>query len=117
MLIENLVEGLRMFITSQASSNKITPTVILIVIGCFICIMLAEVFIGLSVYKMLHATYGYEESLALLITSSLYIIQAGLLLYYIAAYYEKLAKKNILIREYNSLKNIFNAFIEGYKSK
>ena len=122
MITEVLVKGLKSVIarllTTSSEPRPSTLLNIIFISGVLtITFILAEVFFGLSVYKMLRFDEGYGEGISMLAVALMYVIQAigsGLMA---RRCLKKLTTSNIVVKEYKLMKSIFNAFLEGYKSK
>lgn len=80
MIVRALIEGLRAVIakslTSPPESNQVTP-LSMVFLGAIagISLILAEIFFGLSMYKVLRFDCGYSEGLSMLIATLVYVIQ------------------------------------------
>jgi len=82
-----------------------------------ISLILIEVFFGLSAYKMLRFDYGYSEGLSMLLATGVYMIQIIVSIGLIKHHLKKAVHQNIIVKEYNQVKDIVNALIDGFKSK
>jgi hypothetical protein len=121
MIIRDLVEGLKSVavksLTSPEPRRIISVSMILMGGIATVSFILAEIFLGFAIYKLLHYDYEYSEGLAALITVLLYIGQLTISTLIISSHIKKLASESIIVKEYKLLKGIANALIEGYKSK
>ena len=80
MIMGALVEGLKSVIvrslTSPSGSNQVTPLSMILVGGVAgISLILAEIFLGLSMYKALRFDCGCGEGISMLIAALVYIVQ------------------------------------------
>ncbi len=122
MIGKALIEGLKSMVvrslTSPLETSEIAPLSMVFTGGVAgITLILAEVFFGLFIYKALHFEYGYREGLSMLVASLGYIVQAAIATLMIKHRLKKMAKENVVVKEYKLLKNLINALIDGYKGK
>ncbi len=82
-----------------------------------VSLVLAEIFFGLSVYKVLRFDCGYNEGLSMLIATLVYIVQMVVSILVIRHRLKKMTTENIVIKEYKLVKDVVSALIDGYKSK
>lgn len=120
MITRALFEGLRSAIsqslTAAPDPNRLTPLSIVFVSGvAIISLILAEVFLGLSMYKGLLSTYGYSEGISMLITTCMYIVQGVLCFLIIKQHLKKIVTQNIIVKDYRLVKGVLASLIEGYK--
>lgn len=122
MITQTLIEGLktviaRSLMTPSASHQPISLVLIFMGGIAGISLILAEVFFGLSAYKMLRFDYEYSEGLSMLLATWVYMIQIVVSIWLIKHHLKKAAHQNVIVKEYNQVKDIVHALIEGYKSK
>ena len=122
MLIRALVGGLKSVIskslTSPSEPHRVTPLSMVFIGGIAgISLVLAEIFLGLSVYKVLRFDCGYSEGLSMLMASLVYLVHMVVSLLILKYRIKKEIHQSVVIKEYKLVKDVVNALIEGYKSK
>ncbi len=122
MITQALIEGIksvvtRSLMTPSASHQPVSLALIFMGGIAGISLILIEVFFGLSAYKMLRFDYGYSEGLSMLLATGVYMIQIIVSIGLIKHHLKKAVHQNIIVKEYNQVKDIVNALIEGFKSK
>lgn len=122
MIVQALVEGLKSVIsqslTPTPETKQITPlSIIFIGAVSVVSLILAEVFLGLSLYKMFHFNYGYGEGFSMLMAALMNLGQAAICLVVIRWHLKKMVRENIVVKEYKLVKGVLYSLIKGYKSK
>ncbi|AZL15053.1 hypothetical protein [Rickettsiales endosymbiont of Stachyamoeba lipophora] len=116
MNLKKLLGYLAAVIVPQVSTNQKIPieALLILITGC-ISIIVAKVFLGLSLYKALCLIYTQSE--AMLATAAVFLMMAILLIMIAKYYLKKAASKSIIMKEYSLVKNVLSALIAGYNSK
>lgn len=122
MFSKALAEGLKSVIskslTSPSESHRVTLLSMVFIGGIAgISLILAEIFLGLSMYKVLRFDCGYSEGLSMLMASLVYIVQTVASMLIVKRYLKKEAHQSVIVKEYKLVKDVVSALIEGYKSK
>jgi len=123
MILRTIVEGLKSVIarsltTAPEASRPIIPLSLVFMGGIAgISLILAEIFFGLSTYKVLRFDYGYSEGLSMLMATLVYITQMIASILIIKHHLKKITYQNAIVKEYKLAKDVVIALIEGYKSK
>ncbi len=122
MIMKTLIEDLKSFIfnslTTPPEPRRVTPlSMIFVGIIGSITLVLAEVFLGLSLYKILRKDYGWSEGLALAGISLPYLFQTLICALIVKRHFKKMAQGNLFTKEFQLVKSILKALIDGYKSK
>ncbi len=121
MIVKALIEGIKSVAVKSLTSTK--PRRIISISTVFVggiavvSFILAEIFLGFSVYSTLHFDCGYGESFSMLSASLMYIAQVLIATLVIRHHLKKTTSENVLIKEYKLVKGVVSALIAGYKSK
>jgi hypothetical protein len=121
MIINALIAGLKSVAVkslTSAEANRVTPLSMVFMGGVAgVCFILAEIFLGFSIYKILLFDGKHNEGFSLLMTAVMYAVQACACAVLIRYHLNKSTQENVIIKEYKLVKGVMNALIEGYKSK
>lgn len=121
MIIKSFIESLksvflRSLIGAPGLNKPILFNMFFVVLMAIISIILAEIFLGLSIYK-LSLECNWNERAALLITTLMYGIQVVISILAIKHHIKKVVKENVIIKDYKLIKGVLSALIEGYKNR
>lgn len=117
-LVESITSVIAKSLTSPPKPNRVTPlSMVFMGVIAGVSLVLAEIFFGLSVYKVLRFDCGYNEGLSMLIATLVYIVQMVVSILVIRHRLKKMTTENIVIKEYKLVKDVVSALIDGYKSK